>query len=395
MHSEIALFEEKDNCCGCGACMNICPPKAISMQEDEYGFLYPQIDADLCVKCGACQRVCNFQYKEEINAPVQAFAACAKSDSILKCSASGGTFAALAKRTLSMSGVVFGAAFDEEWKVCHISIESADELYRLQGSKYVQSSIGTTYQQVKKFLKEGRYVLYSGTPCQIAGLYGYLGKDDEKLLTADLICHGVPNRRMLHDYLKAFGDIEYFTFRDKSLGWGINGKVVVRGSERSQKLWQSASPYLYYFSQGLIYRESCYQCKYTCQHRPADITLGDYWGIEKQHPEYLGKNGFDSKKGISVMIANTQKGAKVIHNCVQLLEIKKSTFEKAASGNAQLVRPTVKKPQRQEILDLYAQQGWDAVAERFYRNIGFRKYSSVIKAHIPVWCKQILKRIKN
>ena len=394
MQSEIVLFDGKEKCCGCSACVNACPKNAISMQEDECGFLYPQIDPDLCVKCGACQRVCNFQYKEEINTPVQTFAACAKSDSIRKRSASGGAFAELAKRTLSMSGVVFGAAFDEEWKVCHISIESADELYRLQGSKYVQSSIGTTYQQVKKLLKEGRYVLYSGTPCQIAGLYGYLGKDDEKLLTVDLICHGVPNLRMLHDYLKAFGDIEYFTFRDKSLGWGINGKVVVRGSERSQKLWQSASPYLYYFSQGLIYRESCYQCKYTCQHRPADITLGDYWGIEKQHPEYLGKDGFDTHKGISLIIANTEKGTEAIQSTTKSLYIKESTFEKAAAGNAQLVRPTDKKPQRQEVLDLYSKQGWEAVAKRFDNNIGLRRYSSVVKSLLPAKVKALLKRIK-
>lgn len=395
MQSEIVLFDEKEKCCGCGACMNVCPKKAISMQEDKYGFLYPQIDVNVCIKCGACQRACHFQHKTEVNVPIQTFAACSKSDRILKNSASGGAFATLAKKTLVNGGVVFGAAFDESWTVCHICIESVDELHRLQGSKYVQSSIGITYQQVKRLLKERRHVLYSGTPCQIAGLYGYLGKDDENLLTVDLICHGVPNRRMLQDYLKTFGEVEYFTFRDKSLGWGINGKVVIKGNKRSQKLWQSASPYLYYFTQGLIYRDSCYKCKYTCKHRPADITLGDYWGIEKQHPEYLGKSGFDTKKGISVMIANTEKGVAAIRSCVHFLEIKYSTFEKAAAGNAQLARTTTKRPQRQEILELYAQQGWGAVEERFKRKIGIKKYSSVIKAHIPVCCKKILKQIKR
>lgn len=394
MQSEIVLFDEKENCCGCGACMNVCPKKAISMQEDEYGFLYPQIDADLCVKCGACQRVCNFQYKEEINTPVQTFAACAKSDSIRKRSASGGAFASLANKTLAMNGIVFGAAFDESWKVCHTSIESEEKLHKLQGSKYVQSDVGTTYQQVKELLKEGRRVLYSGTPCQIAGLYGFLGKDNENLLTVDLICHGVPNQRILQDYLKSFGETEYFTFRDKSLGWGINGKVAVRGSKKSRKLWQSASPYLYYFSQGFIYRDSCYKCKYTCQHRPADITLGDYWGIEKQHPEYLDKDGFDTRKGISVMIANTKKGAEAIQSTTQFLYIKESTFEKAAAGNAQLVRPTQKKPQRQEILDLYSKQGWEAVAKRFDNNIGLRRYSSIVKSLLPAKVKSLLKRIK-
>lgn len=395
MESKIVLFDKKEKCCGCWACMNACPQKAISMQEDEYGFLYPQIDVNLCIQCGICRRVCNFQNKTETNTPMQTFAACAKSESILKNSSSGGVFAALAKTSLASGGVVFGAAFEESWKVSHVGIETIETLHKLQGSKYVQSNIGFTYQQVKGLLKKGKLVLYSGTPCQIAGLYGYLGKDDENLLTVDLICHGVPNQRMFQDYLKSFGEVEDFTFRDKSLGWGENGKVIVKDQKKQQKVWQSASPYLYYFSQGLICRDSCYQCKYTCQHRPADITLGDYWGIEKQHPDYLSKNGFDATKGISVVIANTSKGVKAIQSVAQLMDMKESTFEKAAAGNDQLIRPTVKKPQRQEILELYAQQGWDAVAERFEKIIGFRKYSSEIKAHIPIWCKKILKRIKQ
>lgn len=398
MQSEIVLFDKKEKCCGCSACMNACPKNAIAMQEDEYGFLYPQIDRDLCIKCGACQRACHFQHKAETNVPLQTFAACARSKSILKSSASGGAFAALATKTLSMGGMVFGAAFDEAWKVCHIGIESAEELYRLQGSKYVQSSVGTTYQQVKSLLKEGRHVLFSGTPCQIAGLYGYLGKDHENLLTVDLICHGVPNQHMFQDYLKSFGEVGAFVFRDKSLGWGINGRVTIKGHSKGKreehKIWQSASPYLYYFSKGHIYRDSCYQCKYTCQHRPADITLGDYWGIEKQHSDYLGKNGFDTKKGISVMIANTAKGAEAIRGCARLIDLKESTFEKAAAGNAQLVRPTVRTPQRQEILDLYAQQGWEAVARRFDKNIGIRRYSSQVKRLIPTSLKKWLKRLR-
>lgn len=392
MQSAVTLFPKKEKCCGCGACMNACPQKAISMQEDEYGFLYPQIDTNACIKCGACKRVCNFQYKTEENAPIQTFAACAKSEGVLKKSASGGAFSVLAIAILSKGGVVFGAAFDKTWRVCHIGIGSVEKLYKLQGSKYVQSNVGTTYQQVKRMLKEGRTVLYSGTPCQIAGLYGYLGKNDPNLLTVDLICHGVPNQRMFLDYLKTFGEIEYFTFRDKSLGWGINGGVMIKGKKKKQKIWQSTSAYLYYFSQGFIYRESCYQCKYACQHRPSDITVGDYWGIEKQHPDHLGKNGFDTKKGISVIIANTEKGAEAIRECTQYIDLKESAFEKAAAGNAQLIRPTVKKPQRQEILDLYAKHGWGAVAERFKKNMGIKRYKSVIKNILPTSVKSYLKR---
>lgn len=388
------LFDTKEKCCGCGACMNICPQKAISMQEDKFGFLYPQIDTNACIKCGACKRVCNFQYRVEENIPIQTFAACAKSESVLKSAASGGVFSALAIAILSKGGVVFGAAFDKTWRVCHIGIESVEKLYKLQGSKYVQSNVDTTYQQVKRLLKEGRNVLYSGTPCQIAGLYGYLGKDDVNLLTVDLICHGVPNQRMFLDYLSTFGTIITFSFREKSAGWGKNGSVTVsiQGKTEKKKLWESEQPYLYYFGNGLIQRDSCYQCKYTCQHRPADITVGDYWGIEKQHPDHLGKNGFDTKKGISVIIANTEKGVEAIRGCTQYIDLKESTFEKAAAGNAQLIRPTVKKPERQEILDLYAKHGWGAVAERFKKNMGIKRYKSVIKNILPTSVKSYLKR---
>lgn len=396
MQSEVILFDKKEKCCGCGACMNVCPQKAISMQEDEFGFIYPQIDTNVCIKCGACKLVCNFQYKTEENAPIQTFAACAKSEVILKKAASGGAFSVLAISILSKGGVVFGAAFDETWRVCHIGIESVEELYRLQGSKYVQSNVDTTYQQVKRLLKEGRTVLYSGTPCQIAGLYGYLGKNDKNLLTVDLICHGVPNQRMFLDYLSTFGTVRTFSFREKSAGWGKNGSVntFTNGKIVKKRLWESAQPYLYYFGNGLIQRESCYQCKYTCQHRSADITVGDYWGIEKQHPDYLGKNGFDTKKGISVIIANTEKGAEAIRGCTQYIDLKESAFEKAAAGNAQLIRPTVKKAQRQELLDLYSKQGWIAVAKRFDSNIGLRRYSSIVKNLLPTKVKDLLKRIK-
>ncbi len=394
MQPDITLFINTENCCGCGACMNICPKNAICMKTDKYGFVYPEIDVSVCVKCGMCQKVCNFQHKNESNEPLATFAVVSKEPEMILHSASGGAFAALASKTIAEGGVVCGAAFDNEWSVYHVFIERMDELEKLQGSKYVQSAIGNTYKKAKEYLDHGRKVLYSGTPCQIAGLYGYLGKEYDNLLTADLICHGVPNQQMFQEYLRSLGEVEGFTFRDKSLGWGINGKAVVRDKQKPLKLWQSASPYLYYFTQGLIYRDSCYHCKYTCKHRPADITLGDYWGIEKQHPDFLGKEGFDTKKGISVMIANTEKGSTAISGCTDLLEIKESGFDKAAAGNTQLRKPSVKKPQREVILELYASEGWAAVEARFKKNIGFRRYSSQAKNLIPDNVKSILKKLK-
>lgn len=383
------LYKEKKDCCACGACLNVCPKRAINMVEDACGFRYPQIDENLCVRCGRCKQVCAFQNSKMENSPVKVFAGVAKDESIRKISASGGIFAAIAKKTLEEGYIVFGATLQTDFSVRHIGINSVEELSKLQGSKYTQSDIGRTYSEVKEHLKLGKKVLFSGTPCQIDGLYGYLEKNNENLVTVDIICHGVPSNKMFKDYIKSLGqDVTNFVFRDKSIGWGINGSAFV--SDKKKCIWQSSSSYLYYFTKGWIYRENCYQCKYTCKHRPADITLGDYWGIEKQHPEYLGKGGWDESKGISVIIANTTKGGSLLNEVGVVLELKDSTFEKAAAGNSQLVHPS-KSGNREELIELYKKEGWEAIEIRFKKNIGWRYYSSQIKAVIPLRIKRKLK----
>lgn len=391
------LFDTKENCCGCGACLNVCPKNAVSMAEDSSGYIYPQIDESLCVRCGKCKEVCAYQNSRVENSPIKTWAAVSRNSGQAEKSASGGIFAALAEKFIKEGGAVYGAAMNEDFTVSHTRCESADELERLQGSKYTQSSTGQTFREVKKLLTEGRQVLFSGTPCQVDGLKGYLGRAYDNLLTVDIICHGVPNNRMFRDYIGALakkngGEIENFTFRDKSIGWGINGSCDVSG--RKVKLWQSASSYIFYFMKGWIYRENCYGCKYACEHRPADITLGDFWGIEKQHPDYLGKGGWDEAKGISVIIANTEKGLCRIESSADILETKPSDFEKAAKGNAQLVHPA-SKGKRDEIVPLFESGGWSALDERFNKNIGFRKHSSAVKNKIPAPVKRLLKSIKK
>lgn len=383
------LYNEKKDCCACGACLNVCPRQAIHMVEDACGFCYPQIDENLCVKCGRCKQVCAFQNSKVENSPVRVFAGIAKDVSIRKVSASGGIFAAIAKKALEEGYVVFGAVLQTDFVVKHIGIRSVEELWKLQGSKYTQSDIGQTYSEVKESLALGKKVLFSGTPCQIDGLYGYLGRDNENLLTIDIICHGVPSNKMFMDYIKSLGeDISSFVFRDKSIGWGINGNATINGKKKH--IWQSSSPYLYYFTKGWIYRDNCYQCKYTCSHRPADITLGDYWGIEKQHPEYLGKDGWDEAKGISVIIANTSKGEATVNETGYALDLKESTFEKAAEANHQLRLPS-DPGKRDDILRLYNDAGWTAVEKHFKDNIGWRYYSSLIKSFLPNSLKRFIK----
>lgn len=391
------LFHENKDCCGCGACMNACPVQAITMEEDACGFLYPRIDESKCVRCGKCKQVCAFQNDSVKNVPLETYAAVARDRKTVERSASGGVFAALAESVLEQDGVVFGAAFRSDWGVAHRAVFDKEGLRALQGSKYAQSDIGDTYTQTKKLLEEGKIVLFSGTPCQIHGLYGYLGKEYEHLFTVDVVCHGVPSHRMLRDYIhgleKKHGQkLKAFTFRDKQCGWGKNGGATLNDGKRI-KLWESAESYLCYFSKGWICRENCYACPYACAARPADLTLGDYWGIEKAHPDYLGKNGFEESKGVSLIVVNTRKGREALDAAKERLCMKESSFELAAAGNGQLDHPSQPGP-RDELLKIYAEGGWDALESRFCKNIGWRKYISQIKSVIPSGVKRLLKRIK-
>lgn len=387
------LFQNKSECCACGACVNICTQNAISMKTDEYGFLYPSIDSSLCVSCGQCKQVCAYQNMNVQHEPLEAYAAVACDKELLMKSASGGIFAVMARKVIDAGGIVFGAELQSDYSVKHVSITKPNEIYKLQGSKYTQSSTERTYSEIKEYLEKGKLVLFSGTPCQVVGLYGFLRKDYENLLTIDIVCHGVPSNKMFKDYIKILesrtgSSVTDFIFRDKSIGWGKNGSAIIGGQK--MKIWQSASSYLYYFSQGWIYRESCYKCKYACAYRPADITIGDYWGVEKQHPDYLGNNGWDESKGISAILVNTKKGQNYLKTISGLIQMKPSTFEKVAAGNGQLRKPS-KPGKREEILDVYKNGGWDSLEKRFNKSIGWHKYTSQLKAVLPLSIKRYFK----
>ena len=393
MNKEVPiLFKKKEECCACGACLNVCPKQAIVMNEDEYGYLYPVIDEKKCVRCGKCKKVCSFQNVIEKNKPLETFAAISKSKDIRMKSASGGIFASMAKKYVENQGLVVGAELKSDFSVHHIIISENSEIYKIQGSKYVQSSTDKVFSSIKQYLKEGKNVLFSGTPCQVAGLSGYLGKEFDNLLTVDIVCHGVPGTRMFQNYINVLknkkGKVTNFLFRDKNNGWGKNGSAII--NNRKVKIWQSSSSYLYYFSKGWIYRDSCYKCPYACSHRSGDITLGDYWGIEKQHPEYLGNNKWDEQKGISLVIANTQKGIEFLNSIKDILDMRESSFEKAALANAQLNYPSMP-GQRETILEIYLKGGWEALEKKFRKNIGWRYYSSQIKSFIPKKVKRMIK----
>lgn len=385
MIDRIILYNDKKECCACGACMNICPSNAISMVRDEYGFEYPQIDYKICVKCGACKKVCAYQNVNEKQIPIATYAGSAKSSSIVN-SASGGVFLSMATSTIESRGVIFGVSFelvDGILTPIHIGISDEDEIYKLQGSKYVQSSIGFSYRTIKSLLSNGRKVLFSGTPCQVAALKSYLNKEYDNLLLVDIICHGVPNTQFFQDYLALLGksnhgEIVDFKFREKSEGWGYSGVAECRlkdGSRKRLPISSRLSSFYRLFSDSEIFRQSCYSCKYASYHRVGDITIGDYWGIKEEHPEFIDENGgyLNLKRGISCIIVNSEKGNAFLNAISENIFIYPSSYEKVSAHNRQLMCPGKMGKNRSKILQLYRKKGYKAVDKYFNRKVGYHR----------------------
>lgn len=395
----MTLFEEKSNCCGCEACANVCTKDAITMVSDEYGFRFPKIDTNKCVNCGLCAKVCAFQHIQEINTPQKVYVAASTDGKQIVKSASGGVFAAIATYYLAKGGVVYGAALSlkgDKITVEHIGITSVDDLYKLQGSKYVQSHTNKCFQEVKQSLEKGRQVVFSGTPCQCAGLKGYLRKPYANLLIIDIICHGVPNQQLLNDYLKyqfpSPTGYSGFTFRDKTKGWGLSARLDYKNG-KIRIIPAGISSYYSLFLDSQIYRESCYQCKYACNNRPGDLTLGDYWGIQKEHPELLCNGKYNVKNGISCIIVNSTKGQEALHSLKGALLLDKSSYEKVSRRNAQLLRPSQKEKSRETIFGLYHEKGYEAV-DRFYRK-HYRKQRIIhsVFSKLPFGLKLIIQKL--
>lgn len=403
----VTLFDDKKNCCGCGACANICPKQAISMTEDAQGFIYPNVDESKCVECGLCEKACAYQNQMPQNKPINIYAAVNRNQKQLLHSASGGAFSAIASQVLQDGGVVFGATLDFQnghaWPH-HKDIISLDQLPLLQGSKYVHSEIGTTYKSARSYLKAGKTVLFSGTPCQVAGLYGYLGKDFENLITVDVICHGVPNAKMFDDYLqheknRLHADaICGYSFRDKSKGWGMNGRIDLRMKNqavRHEYIPARLNSYNTLFLDGVTYRENCYSCKYAGEIRSADLTIGDYWGIEKEHPELLKSDVYNERNGISCILANTEKGCRVCESLQNLCQTE-STFEKVSRKNGQLQHPSLKPDNREQVMKIYEHEGYEAVDAWYHRHyrkqILVHRVYNAIPRNIRIKLKAMIKR---
>lgn len=299
-------IQNKQDCCGCGACAQACPKGCITMAEDAEGFLYPTVDPSACIHCGLCNRSCPMQADAPAEALPKAYAAYAADDSLREASSSGGIFSLLAQWVLDNGGVVFGAAYGEDFSVCHCMITSPEELPLLRGSKYVQSRIEDTFRQAKQQLDAGKTVLFSGVGCQITGLKAYLNREYPQLYTVDVLCHGVPSPKVWRSYLQeqkaAFGGhIQSVSFRNKEEGWKrFSMKIDFPGGSYRKPMLED--PFLRFFLENICLRPSCHACQFKTLPHASDLTLGDAWGIANLMPD------MDDDRGTSLILMNSQKG---------------------------------------------------------------------------------------
>jgi len=308
------------------------------MKETSEGFLVPLIDQKTCTKCGLCREVCPIltdTYQSRFELP-QAYAAWSVDELIRADSSSGGVFSVLARNVLNKYGVVFGAAFDSEFKLRHYEAKTSSELIKLRGSKYLQSNIGNTYTKIESYLSSGQNVMFVGTPCQVGGLYGYLRKDYKKLITCDLVCHGVPSQRFFDEYLlylqhNGYNNFDDIYFRDKK-GWGHSIILTDRSTTKKEIYLDGYHTYyLKVFIKNLVSRKSCYSCKFARVPRVGDFTLGDFWGLGKVIPFH-----FDKSKGVSLLLVNSDRGSAVLQSCKNELFLEKRQLSEAITMNPRI-----------------------------------------------------------
>ena len=382
-------INEKHNCCGCSACMQICPKQCISMSADNEGFLYPQVDTSICIDCGLCEKVCPVINQNEPREPLAVYAAKNNNDEIRLKSSSGGIFTLLAEQVIAEGGVVFGARFNKNWEVIHDYTETVEGLEAFRGSKYVQSIIGDNFNIAKQFLNDGRKVLFSGTPCQIAGLKKFLRKEYDNLLTVEVVCHGVPSPMVWRDYLdykrasRAAGKntvsssltelpvITGISFRDKTHGWKKFGFKICYAASKAAENSVSKSAnianceitpfnediFMKGFLKNIYLCPSCYHCAARQGKSEADISIADYWGIQNIHPE------FDDDKGAGLVLINTNNGVhyfSMINNKIDSLITK---YNDAILQNQCIVKSVIEPKLRNRFWEIYETRGIDCIDE--------------------------------
>ena len=354
----------KSQCTGCTACASSCPRQCIQMKEDKAGFLFPEMVRKAeCIACGICEQVCPVLKIKCEKAGTTAYAIFTKNDSIRLQSSSGGVFSELSGVILRDGGDVYGASYDEDGTVRHIRIDEERNLEKLRGAKYSQSILENSFQMIKDSLEMGKKVLFSGLPCQVAGLKSFLKRDYENLFCVDFVCHGVPSPMAWEKYIqyRSQSDCEgtlpiSINLRNKESGWShYSYSVEFSYPNGSRYLCKNNSDlFMRFFVGNYISRESCDDCHFKGYDRVSDITLGDFWGIWNVEPE------MDDNKGTSLVLTHTSKGENILKVIERKIKCKKVSLEQAASGNPSILYSSAHKKEREKILMVLAQNGFEA-----------------------------------
>lgn len=360
---------DKRNCTGCGACVNACPRHIIKMEEDNEGFTYPKVKVEDCIECHLCEKSCPMlKDKSEISKDFagypQFYAGQLKSKEDLLEVSSGGAFWAFSQTIIDGGGIVYGAIQEDVDHIYHVRADNLEGIKKIRRSKYFQSDTGLTFQHVKEDLKKGLTVLYSGTGCQIAGLKCYLNKEYENLITCDVVCHGVPSRKVWKAYRKEKEEkegkrIADLVFRDKSAGWSHNQYKITYQDDSIEK--EASTKQLFHagYLKGLFYRPSCGICRFASLPRVADVTLADYW----QYQGRFRQSGNDL--GVSLITVNTNRGQQLLNDSARYLYIELTEQERALASCRHLDEHPSENPDRTYFFKLFNESGYYAAARKY------------------------------
>ncbi|MDE6024410.1 MAG: Coenzyme F420 hydrogenase/dehydrogenase, beta subunit C-terminal domain [Lachnospiraceae bacterium] len=353
----------KEKCSGCYACANKCPQNCIKMKMDKEGFRYPCIDKNKCIDCHLCEKVCPIINQEGIDNNPKAYACINKNEDIRLESSSGGIFSLLAECVIEQGGIVYGAAFNDKYEVEHIGITNIDELYKLRGSKYVQSNIGNVYSEIEKQLEAGQLVYFSGTPCQVGGLLSFLSKSYNNLICQDIVCHGVPSPKIWKQYLemhnREYNDIPtQINFRQKDAGWSMYELNIKYMNNNSYKCYHRNDVYMKAFLGNMDLRPSCYHCHFKSLNRLSDITLADFWGVDNVVDD------MNDNKGTSLVFINSEHGNILFHKIKDEMIYKEVDINKAVVSNPCAYESVQEPKVRKHFFDKIDKVGFDKYIKR-------------------------------
>ena len=343
--NQMIQIDEKKNCSGCTACASICSRNCIEMKEDSEGFKYPVVDTVKCVQCGACDKVCPIKnpIQEEV-VPQRAYLVQHNDEKIRLDSSSGGAFTAIASVILEKGGVVFGAAYDDYFHVHHTYVENVYDLKKFRNSKYVQSDMGDSFKQTKQFLNDGRWVCFSGTPCQIEGLSKYLGRQHDGLVLVDVVCHGIPSPLIWDKYLEyQKTDVDKpdnIRFRDKYYGYKYSTMSIIQNGKNIYHAGSQLDPMLRAFFSDICDRPSCYSCPFKKRYRVSDLTIWDCFSV------YDFDKKKDDDKGTTRVLCHTEKGTAVVQEMKSIARCLEVEPDKLVAGVKEMLESVRVNPKR-------------------------------------------------